>query len=86
MHGRIETHLRGLEALGIDKATYSGFVVPVLMDQILETIRLNIIRFHNKDQLEWTLKDFLDGFEKEIRVSEGHVPLKASGVWGLWDL
>ena len=76
MHDEIETHLRGLEALGVDMATYSGFVVPVLMDRVPETIRLNMIRFHSKDQMEWTLKDFLDGFEKEISVRESHVPLK----------
>ena len=76
MHDEIEIHLRGLEALGVDMATYSGFVVPVLMDKIPETMRLNMIRFHEKDQMDWTLQDFLDGFEKEISVRESHVPLK----------
>ena len=80
MHDEIETHLRGLEALGVDMATYSGFVVPVLMERIPETIRLNMIRFSGADQMDWTLLDFLDGFEKEISVRESYVPLKTANV------
>ena len=80
MHDEIETHLRGLEALGVDMATYSGFVVPVLMERIPETIRLNMIRFSGADQMDWTLQDFLDGFEKEISVRESYVPLKTANV------
>ena len=75
MHDEIETHLRGLEALGVDMATYSGFVVPVLMERIPETVRLNMIRFSGADQMHWTLQDFLDGLEKEISLRESYVPL-----------
>ena len=80
MQDEIKTHVRGLEALGIDMATYSGFVVPVLMERIHEMIRLNMIRFSGADQMNWTLEDFLDGFEKEILVRESYVPLKMANV------
>ena len=46
------------------------------MDKIPETMRLNMIHFHEKDQMDWTLQDFLDGFETEILVRESHMPLK----------
>ena len=49
---------------GVDPATYSHFVVPFLMDKVLESIRLSMIRFHPKDQLEWTIdlfKEVWDG-------------------------
>ena len=37
-----------------------------------------MIRFNEKDQLEWTVKDFLKGLEQEIAVRETHIPLKKS--------
>ena len=80
MHDEIETHLRGLEALGVDMATFSGFVVPVLMERLPETVRLNMIRFSGADQMDWTLQNFLDGLEKEISLRESYVPLKTVNV------
>ena len=76
MHDVIEIHIRGLEALGVDKAMYSGFVVPSFMEKIPETMQLNMIRFHEKNQMNSTLQDCLDGFEKEIVVRKSHVLLK----------
>ena len=70
-----ESHYRGLEALEFDMATYSNFVVPLLMEKIPEQMRINMIRFSSCDHLEWTIKEFLQAFEKEIVVRESHVPL-----------
>ena len=69
---QIEIHHRGLQTLGVDPATYSHFVVPFLMDKIPEQIRLSMIRFNPKDQLEWTIEDFVASLEKEIKVRENH--------------
>ena len=38
----IQSHFRGLEALIVDKETYSSIVVPVLMDKLPESIRINM--------------------------------------------
>ena len=67
----IETHFRGLEALKVDKESYSSIVVPVLMDKIPEQIRMNMIRFGG-DYLSWTVDETLDAFAKEIEIKESH--------------
>ena len=72
---QIEAHYRGLEALKVDMATYSNFVVPLLMEKIPEQMRINMIRFSSRDHLEWSIKEFVQAFEKEIVVRESHVPL-----------
>ena len=67
----IETHFRGLEALKVDKESYSSIVVPVIMDKIPEQIRMNMIRF-GEDYLSWTLDEMLDAFAKEVEIRESH--------------
>ena len=62
---QIEIHHRGLQTLGVDPATYSHFVVPFLIDKIPEPIRLSMIRFNPKDQLEWTIEDFVEALERK---------------------
>ena len=64
--GDIETHLRGLEALKVDKESYSSIVAPVFMDKIPEQIRMNMIRF-GWDYLSWTLDEMLDAIVKRDR-------------------
>ena len=56
----VETHFRGLKALDVDQDTYSSIVVPVLMDKLPESIRLNMIRFGEGDHLEWDLEEMLE--------------------------
>ena len=51
-------------------------MVPLLLDKLPESTRLSMIRFHEKDQLDWTVEDLLQGLEKEIAVRESHVPIK----------
>ena len=75
LHDQIETHFRGLEALGVDKYTYSSYVVPLLMEKVPENIRINMIRFSDKEQMEWMLDDMLVALEKEVSVRESHMPL-----------
>ena len=68
MHDEIETHLRGLEALGVDTATYSGFVVPVLMERIPETVRL-LTWFGSVAQTKWIgpCRTFSVGLRRKFR-------------------
>ncbi|XP_065067983.1 uncharacterized protein LOC135693427 [Rhopilema esculentum] len=47
LYDTIETHHRGLKALGVDEISYSNIVVPVLMDKVPEAVRLNMIRGRN---------------------------------------
>ena len=75
LHDQIETHFRGLEALGADKESYSTVVVPWLMQKVPETLRYNMIRFAKKDQLEWTVDEFIQAFGAELEVRECQFPV-----------
>ena len=68
----IETHFRGLEALGVDKESYSSVVVPFWMDKLPEGIRINVIRF-GVDYLNWGLDEMMEALAKEVEIRESHV-------------
>ena len=74
-HNQIETHFRGLEALSVDKSTYSSIIVPVLMEKLPEVIRLGMIREAGRLHLEWNLEELLKALSKEVEIRECHVPL-----------
>eukprot|EP00795_Rhopilema_esculentum_P017366 gene17366-biopygen6317 len=74
LHDTVEMHYRGLEALGVDKESYSSVVVPTLMEKIPEVIRHNMIRF-GTNHLDWTVDEFIISLEKELEVRESHVPI-----------
>ena len=79
LHDQIETHFRGLEALGVDRITYSSIVVPELMEKIPEQIRFNMIRASDKSLSSWFLDELLIALEKELEIRESHVPLLKNG-------
>ncbi len=39
LYDTVDTHYRGLSALGIDESTYSGIVVPTLLEKIPDAVR-----------------------------------------------
>ncbi|CAB3979562.1 E3 ubiquitin- ligase DZIP3 [Paramuricea clavata] len=65
---KIETHYRGLEALGVDEATYSDIVVPAILEKIPEVVHLTISR--DKLHSDWSMNDVLTALEKEIELRE----------------
>ena len=75
LQDQIEIHYRGLEAIGVDRSSYSSIVVPILMEKVPEAIRYNMVRFEEKSHLEWTLDEFVRALGKEIEVRESHVPI-----------
>ena len=75
-YDQIETHFRGLEAHGVDKATYSSIVVPALMEKLPEAIRCNMIRGSQQSHLTWSLDDMIFELEKELEIRESCLPLK----------
>ena len=68
MYDKMEAHYRGLEALGVDEATYSDIVVPAILEKIPEIVRLTITRDHPHS--EWSMNDVLTAMEKEIELRE----------------
>ena len=77
---QVETHFRGLEALSVDKTTYSSIVVPVLMEKLPKQIRFNMVRSMGKSMLDWTVEELITALDTELEVRECHIPLlKVSG-------
>ena len=46
------------------------------MEKVPESILLSMIRATPKDQLEWTIEDFIAALEKEVKVRESHMLLR----------
>lgn len=67
---RVETHYRGLEALGVDQESYSSIVVPSILDRLPESVRLLITR--DKDYHEWSIDELLMPLKGEIALREEH--------------
>ena len=44
LYDTVETHYRGLVALGVDEETYSSIVVPAILEKLPESLRLTITR------------------------------------------
>ena len=75
LHDKVETHLRGLESMGTDQDTFASIVVPVLLEKIPQSVRLNMVRGAEKSHLEWNVTDFLSSLQKELDVRELHEPI-----------
>ena len=75
LHDKVETHLRGLESMGIDQDTFASIVVPVLFEKIPQSVRLNMVRSAEQSHLEWNVTDFLSSLQKELDVRELHEPI-----------
>ena len=74
LYDSIETHFRGLEALHIDKDTYSGIVVDSLMEKLPETVRLTMIRGSTNYE-DWSIEEMLIAFKEELEIREKNLPL-----------
>eukprot|EP00795_Rhopilema_esculentum_P008904 gene8904-biopygen10482 len=74
LYDTIETHHRGLKALGVDETSYSNIVVPVLMDKVPEAVRLYMIR-GSKNHQEWDMEEMLVAFREELEIREQHVSI-----------
>ena len=68
MYDKIEADYCGLEALGVDEATYPDIVVPAILEKIPEIVQLTITCDHPHS--EWSMNDVLTAMEKEIELRE----------------
>jgi hypothetical protein len=70
LHDTVETHYRGLCALKVDENTYSGIVVPTLLEKIPDSVRLTITR--GEEYLKWTIKELLQALLTEVELREDY--------------
>eukprot|EP00794_Sanderia_malayensis_P015469 gene15469-biopygen12872 len=68
LHDHIETQFRGLQALGVDKITYSSVIVRVLIEKIPGGIWLGMLRDVRKSHLGWNLEEMLGALSKELEI------------------
>ena len=68
LYDTVETHYRGLVALGVDEETYSSIVVPAILEKLPESLRLTITR--GREYLEWSLGEMLEALLKEVELRE----------------
>ena len=73
-YDQTEANFRGLEALGVDMASYSCIVVPILMEKLPANFRLSMIRATEK-RSEWDMAEFVNVFRKELEIREMHTPI-----------
>ena len=66
----IDTHYRGLVALGMDESAYFSIVVPTLLEKLPEALRLTLTR--GEAFREWTVKNLLDRLRQEVNLREEH--------------
>ena len=66
----VESHYRGLVAIGVEKQTYSGIVVLSIQEKLPDTLRLTITR--GGEYLEWNLADLLHVLLKEVELREDY--------------
>ena len=76
LYDSCEAHNRALQALGVSEESYSTIVVPTIMEKLPEQFRLAITRGTNF--LEWSMKEMLEAYEKELELREAHNPVGIS--------
>ena len=76
-YDHIETHVRGIDAMGIHEETYSTTVVPGLMAKLPAGFRLNMIRGATgyARQEEWGKRQFIEAFSSVQFSSYFKIPL-----------
>ena len=70
LYDTVESHYRGLVAIGVEERTYSGIVVPSILEKLPDTLRLTITR--GQEYQEWTLGDMLSALLKEVELREDY--------------
>ena len=75
MYDKIETHVRGLQALDVPTESYGSLLIPVLMSKIPEDIRILLAR-QIKDG-EWNLNELLRLLKDEVKNRERCEGIKA---------
>ena len=66
LYHKVESHYRDLVAIRVDEQTYSGIVVPSILEKLPDTLRLTITR--GQEYLEWIPGDLLCALLKEVEL------------------
>ena len=75
LHDTVETHIRGLRALGVPAEWYGGLLMSVLVNKLPPEIRLIVSREMTGDRwdLDWVMRIFEQGVNARERASASSV-------------
>lgn len=68
VYDKINVHVRGLEALGIDSEKYGSLFIPIIMARLPREISLQIARLISQDV--WAIDDVLRVIRQEVEARE----------------
>ena len=68
LYDAVESHVRGLRALGVSAESYGGMLTSIMMNKLPAEIRLIVNRELTDDT--WSITDVLKSVEKEVRIRE----------------
>ena len=72
----VESHIRGLEALGKDPTTFGDFLVPVILEKLPSSVTATITRTHGT--AAWELHDLRAALQTEVYVLETCEPISSN--------
>ena len=73
-HDSVESHIRGLTALGKSENSYGAFLIPIILGKLPAETRSNLARSHTS--LEWTLSELKDSILTEIKILESGLSIQ----------
>ena len=68
VHDKINIHVRGLKALGIDSGQYGSLLIPVILSRVANEIALLVARHKQSDI--WSISDVLEIIKNEVEARE----------------
>ena len=68
VYNKISVHVRGLEALGVSSKEYGSLLIPILMSELPNDLRMRIAR-ESKDEV-WKIDELIETLRVEIEVRE----------------
>ena len=74
-HDSVESHIRGLTALGKSEDSYGALLIPIILGKLPAETRSNLARSHTS--LEWTLSELKDSILTEIKILESGLSIQS---------
>ena len=78
VYDKINIHVRGLKALGIDSGQYGSLLIPVILSRVPNEIALLIARHTQSDV--WSISDVLEIIKNEVEAREMRDQLQTTEV------
>ena len=74
LHDTIESNVRALRSLGINYKHFEPLLMPIILEKLPNTIKLQISRKLGKEN--WNIEEFLSAINQEITARENIEYLK----------